>query len=46
MKRLWLMTHKTPWGDVRLWVLRDYSKAFPISEYFWDVPDCVLDGGE
>ena len=38
-KRLWLQTHKTPWGNVRIWTLRDYSKAFPIQVYFWDIPD-------
>ena len=40
-KELWLKNYITPWGNVRMWILRDYSKAFPIQVYFWDIPDCI-----
>ena len=45
MKRLWLTTIKTNKGNVKIWVLRDYDKAFPVQEYFWNNPDWLWRDG-
>ena len=37
-KRLFLSHIKSPWGMIRMWIIRDYSKAFPVQVYFWDTP--------
>lgn len=43
-KRLWLRNQKTPWGSVKIWTLRNYSKGIPIQVYFWDTPERFLEG--
>lgn len=45
-KQLWLRRQDTPWGIVKIWTLRDYSKACPVQVYFWDIPDWVWRGDE
>jgi len=43
-KRLWLRSQNTHHGIIKVWILRDYSKAVPTHVYFWDSPDWLLKG--
>ena len=41
-KRLWLKEYKFAGRTIRMWHLRDFTKAFPVCEYFWDNPEWLI----